>query len=659
MSKIKLSFSFLLTLVLVGMFSVVAFAAPPSSPSITFAEWKNGELHFAWTAPSGATSYTVYIDGATTGITTTNNNYIVTPTPANNVDHTIQVTASNATAETSAKSTIVTVTPTIAHNPADTMEKSQGVGDNGLNNAHNTGVGTINKNPDTQLNNKGVSGAHKLHGSYQNNTNSCASCHQTHTAASGGLLFKNGAYNTCTACHDGTLGFYNVFGTENKDDMGAGTFGGTHDGNMSAHMSTGALEISAAPGSNAKVGTNWTAEFTCASCHDPHGSYSDRLLAVNPNGMSTVMRTSIDANGTKYTKTSDILETDGKTLKAGVTLNGTVYGNKLMDIQVVTTLPSNTVTPIKAEYLNDYVFLQYDITPADVASGGWYENTGLKADRDIAGVPTPDRILQLYRYIGGAWEKAPGTFLTKTGVKNTANWPKLYALAGDTTAITVNEAKATAGDFWFNNSKAFYKIPTTQAVAKVSDVQKAYVVEFGYFAGNKNKLGSNIPTAANGYQPKATDNSFLTTAGKGIKMNEWCGSCHVDYFTRTKTNTGVDGNYTHHTMSDSYNCERCHYAHGTDAKIMRDAQGNTLEDLTAPTGKFVGDQAKAIDYLKDVNQSSALKRFTNMAVCYGCHTSSHAEGFINNNDYNYKDSNQGFQSGSVTKGAKLMPPWAQ
>ncbi|CAG9608449.1 cytochrome c3 family protein [Pseudoneobacillus rhizosphaerae] len=655
MSKVKLSFSFLLTLLLVGMFSVVAFAAAPSAPSVKYFDWKNGNIHVGWTwtaASGGATNvtYKIFVDGDTAGIdvpVASGNSYVATGLTSTD-NHTFQV-AATTTDGISGKSTLVTVVPEKANNEAmvglDGKPIPEGEVDNGINNAHKTGVGQVVKNPGNQLDNAGKIGAHKLHGSYQNNTNSCASCHQTHTAASSGLLFKNGAYNTCTACHDGTLGFYNVFGTSNAEDMGAGTFGGTHDGNMSVHMATGALEISAAPGSNAKVGTTWSAEFTCASCHDPHGSYSDRLLSVNPNGMATVERKSV---------------------------NSTVYGNKLMEVSVYETMPTANIS---ATNLNDYAFKDITISAADIAApvfdtatppkiitpAGYYYNTGLKVG---------DRVLQLQRYIG-SWQNAPGVYLTKQGINNTSYWPKLYkdttlvwppavptSEPGKTTVANANKQDATDGKYWFNNSKAFYKVPGTKGdgtINKITEVQKAYVVQLGYLPSGQNKLGGVVNPAANGYQPLVTDNNYLTTTGKGIQMNEWCGACHVDYFTRTKTNTGVDGNYNHHTMSDSYNCERCHYAHGTDAKIMRDAQGSTLEDLTATGGKFVGNQVKAIEYLKDQNDSSALKRFTNMAVCYGCHTSSHAEGFINNNEYNTTDSNNGFQSGSVTKGQKLIP----
>jgi predicted CXXCH cytochrome family protein len=258
MSKIKVSFSFLLTLMLVAMFSIVASAAgsnpvttPPGDPADVQA-------------------------GVVTNDTDNDNSY-------------------------------------------NTVEKS---------NANKTGS-DIGTNDGSKFNGviksddmvKDASGTHKTqrtHGSYMNNTNSCASCHQTHTGASKNLLFKDGEYATCTACHDGTLGFYNVFTGSNS----AGTFGGTHDGNMSVHLANGTVALTAAPGGNNNGTDNWTAEFTCASCHAPHGSYSDRLLHTDPNGMGNLTADKggkrvenvpvVDANYVVNTTTSDKFTTSTK-----------------------------------------------------------------------------------------------------------------------------------------------------------------------------------------------------------------------------------------------------------------------------------------------------------------------------------------------------------
>lgn len=171
--------------------------------------------------------------------------------------------------------------------------------ENGLDNANQTGLySDINDGLSAADVIKSVYGQ-RVHGQYTKDTNSCASCHETHTASGAKLLFKNGSYNTCVACHDGTMGFYDVLATGHNAST-AGTFGGNPDkalSNSSVHFATGVMKISAAPGGdrdNTDPAT-WGKEFTCTSCHSPHGSYSGRLLSYNPNGVGTTP--AMDENG--------------------------------------------------------------------------------------------------------------------------------------------------------------------------------------------------------------------------------------------------------------------------------------------------------------------------------------------------------------------------
>ncbi len=143
---------------------------------------------------------------------------------------------------------------------------------------------TVNRTETTsQVNGQDFSD--RVHIEFQNNTNSCRSCHEPLTTVSSNYFYHNGVYSTCTACHDGSLGIYNVF-TGNDS---SGSFGGSYSGNMSIHNVNSALKNEAAPGGNRKSEEdNWTANFSCGSCHNPHGSYSDRLLINNPNNMGNV-----------------------------------------------------------------------------------------------------------------------------------------------------------------------------------------------------------------------------------------------------------------------------------------------------------------------------------------------------------------------------------
>ena len=115
---------------------------------------------------------------------------------------------------------------------------------NGLVNSNETGLNTTNKSRTGQ----------NVHGFYQNNTNSCASCHQTHTGNDDNLLLKDGTYSTCSACHDGTTGAFNNFKQKtatNASNSISGTFDISSDvDHGSMHQADGTLQISAAPGGN-------------------------------------------------------------------------------------------------------------------------------------------------------------------------------------------------------------------------------------------------------------------------------------------------------------------------------------------------------------------------------------------------------------------------
>ncbi|OIJ22346.1 hypothetical protein BKP45_06830 [Anaerobacillus alkalidiazotrophicus] len=165
-------------------------------------------------------------------------------------------------------------------------------------NANKTGVLDLKLNHSGQLVPSFDKGGSR-HGNYLNNTNTCATCHQTHTASSRNLIFADNVYQSCIACHDGTGGGasrnvlntdYDFVMTRNSPNGSgstattAGTFAGTHASNMSVHLTTGTVAIKAAPGGNPEGDGK---AFTCASCHNPHGSYSNKYLHHNPNGMAT------------------------------------------------------------------------------------------------------------------------------------------------------------------------------------------------------------------------------------------------------------------------------------------------------------------------------------------------------------------------------------
>ncbi len=427
---------------------------------------------------------------------------------------------------------------------------------NGLQNANKTGQGA-DVNDGSTLNDviKNVPGQ-RTHGEYQNDTNSCASCHQTHTASGKKLLFKNGVYNTCAACHDGTLGFYNVFQSSN-----AGTFGGDPANSASVHLATGAMTVAAAPGGNrTSTDTNsWGKDFTCASCHAPHGSYSDRLLHYNPNFVGATAPTDASGNPTG--------------------------GKKVVNATVAFDSATGKYTAKGAD--------------GKTIAGPW-----------------------IYGYTYGK----PKIYWTQIRVKD-ANGVFQYKYSGDPTKSWNDVLKVNYRGGYFTDPDG--KLAGVALADIQMDVAPATVVKM-------NQTALDIPAAQALGLPVTQVDSYKSG------VSAFCAACHTDYNSNSaQTETGTFSKAFRHKIvqglkagmigePDAYGnnnatmvCLSCHFAHGTDNTIMKNAR----------------DEAGTST---DVNASSALKRYTNMAVCWKCHVDSKAEQLKNNDSlWDQKDAGTG------------------
>ncbi len=163
------------------------------------------------------------------------------------------------------------------------------------------------------------------HGDYSATTDACAGCHRTHTAIGPRLLIANSSYGLCMSCHGSSAlgantnvedGFYlssrdDTFGDE---DLGAAN---TPDGSpllgggfvnyrglavTSIHNMSGDAEDLQAWGNDVARGLTAAItdpEFSCASCHDPHGSTNYRILKTEVNGVP-VQVDQVDENNKDY-----------------------------------------------------------------------------------------------------------------------------------------------------------------------------------------------------------------------------------------------------------------------------------------------------------------------------------------------------------------------
>lgn len=560
----------------------------------------------------------------------------------------------------------------------------------------------------------------RTHGEYQNNTNSCASCHQTHTAAAKDLLFKNSVYDTCTACHDGTLGFYNVFAKGNMAST-AGTFGGDLAGNASIHLAMGEALNGAmsspnpsiydyvwtgmAPGGNnianpfiagsgdrradilddAKgiLASAWKQPFDCAACHAPHGSYSDRILAYNPNDMAN---TDMKQGGNKLVNYA--VYADATILNANVdgapdyvvlkTTKGALAGQKTAQ-NWSSVAKFDATKGMDKLAATDQVIVVMRKAPLDA-------NGDLKQDK-VSGIAQFTYLRDLTPWLyGSSYNPYPTKvyFTRFTDIATTDPAAKSVEYKYDASTKTVvtkfekeyGNAFAT-GDATAMSSINYADIALCYVVKLHGDVVRKdansvpYVTTVDFAARTPIYTGAGVDwTKVN---PDIYDEASTGVEGYGVMIGKYCATCHTDYRAQSAGGRGYDSGsgmytvaYRHDTSNDRYTCLKCHYAHGTDSSVMLDALDYTVDDLQAATTTVVGqkvdglnglvdaygkgwDATSANDYMVDKNGSSALKRYTNMAVCWKCHTDSKSTQIKNNESYwNNNDAPHGGTSGIKT-----------
>ncbi len=461
-------------------------------------------------------------------------------------------------------------------------------------NANHTGEGDLNKARDGQ----------SVHGEYQNNTNSCASCHKTHTAqdSTNMLLFTDTATATCEACHDGTVAPALEHGTN------AGVFTGqdNKETGASEHNVKSGVKIGTAPGGNnaANASGDWSSTLSCSSCHNVHGSDSVALL-----------NTSI-----------------------GDTVNATITA----------PIASSTALPAYAPG-QDYILAWTPVSTSALPwTTGYYKDLVNTGYTDPSGYVVPNskvgsKVLMTYW-----WDAKSGKYVP--------DYP-LWDL-GDTAVTTTAEFKKPNA----SNHIVDYK----HGLAYGSDIEAALPVGTSVTLNVGISVQPYRAVPAGGTQEVTYNRSYFDSSyaeynsGSGRQLSLFCSQCHTDYmsYTRTpQTTAGADGivgtaddaskpgttdtaagsgkydkAHRHRTYTDGYSCTRCHFAHGTDNTVMRDAagykayatEGTQTDDLvlTASTNPATGanyTQAEALTYMTDPNDSSATKRYTGMSVCLGCH----------------------------------------
>ncbi len=487
-----------------------------------------------------------------------------------------------------------------------------------------------------------------VHTDFQLNTNSCASCHMTHTAQARSLLFRNGVYSTCVACHDGTLGFLNVFAIPGESNpyggsQTAGTFAANHARNASVHLATDTMKLAAAPGgnrANAAAGDNgagtWNADFNCASCHGPHGSYSIRLLHYNPAniGMRPAILTGQEANsGGLWFQGAELKDSGGGKLKAyiGTTVVPRQDTPWLYSYAAGATMWNGRQPRFATRIWYDG-FYNPNVThggPMSQFNGAAILNRffSIKYGKGYA-EQTPDQLAAMIAFLenpGLTGPLATGVTPIAPGSFDPANLRIDVGGVIVVTASTRNMVEIAALD------------PSEDNLA-LPEYSRNFIKTNTY----SGKYGT---AGANGLAGAAQGNQYA--------YNLYCAACHTDYLMGAASGQGATngvGVYSkayRHTINrgatvggsmevkgtgNALLCVSCHYVHGVDSSFQQLADGTLVDEAEFRQGTQAGDPNTFMG-ANDVNHSSALKRYINMAVCWTCHANSSAATLKNSSWY--------------------------
>jgi predicted CXXCH cytochrome family protein len=594
MGKVKWSFSLIFAIFLVGILSTAAFASDPYSLK-TIQKGSGLEVSFTGDSnnPLDVEGFNLVVkDGSSTlkeygliKLDSTNKGIFNIPTGVLTVGkvYTVELYHSSDTEHGTLLSKASAVITDGHNNPLLNQNNSPKKTETGSTiTLDKNGNGLLNSNQTGYNNTKKQRSGQNVHGAYQNNTNSCASCHQTHTAQDDNLLFKDGVYSTCSACHDGTTGAFNSFTQTNADTSNnvAGTFDISNDAHGSIHQADGSLKITSAPGGNSESSSKiWNQDFDCASCHAPHGagSNNENNLNIDPLGWGGVQYVSAADGGTKDQQ------------------NGKLF----IDIPIYpqTDNAGNTIA-IPTSFVTPYILVKTKASDSDILPGTVAKDVKSAYAGNYFwarwGVQSGDQVIQTYRWDGKKYVPDYSLWLRDKGYKS----PKGPYKNADTILKDSNDKDLTLDKMTVIWRDGFAFGPD------VAKVVKANV-----------SIGIDVETT--GDVRSLYDPSFASyIPDSGVEMTKYCAACHTDFMSNPGTNEqGVLTAYHRHTMdeiegklvSDQLTCVRCHFAHGTKSQIMKDSSEHLA---TVP------------DSLTDATHSSALKRYINLDSCYtsGCHS---------------------------------------
>jgi hypothetical protein len=443
----------------------------------------------------------------------------------------------------------------------------------------------------------------------------CYRCHSTHAGVTGLLLTTNGNLpktpdnvqvngeavgiitpsTICLACHDGTSSYRSVTGTNNQRMYLSGVFDVTNwTENGSANMSAHTVDIAAgisktiatAPG-NTKEGhhLNTNDDFSCVSCHNPHGSFRG------------------DYRGTGTLRVHNHLKLNPNDSIDGKFKQGYTWSSLLEQ--------KPEVVHINLVRVGDGIYEEALIANGGTANGPWLRSYVSNRDAIVANryVKYPVAVK-----IGGQWVFNTETTATGTAAK---------------VSFSVN---ATTNQIRFD--KPLVQADPGTATLEARVFKPIIMHQSSTFAANFTNAAGEPVTVSNMRKFSVYSQKVGPGEGKTVSwgVNRWCGACHSNYDIADRTvpyevdNASFHGHNVYRNWNDSYatpyssnnlsNCLSCHYAHGTRNDLMMDSNK-----------QIVGTRAGI-----GADPKPANKRYYGGSVCLACHQTSHTYLFLQDSD---------------------------
>jgi hypothetical protein len=382
------------------------------------------------------------------------------------------------------------------------------------------------------------------HKAWHNNGFSCAGCHQ---------INQNEKLNTytCVSCHDGTLGFYNV-----SKEKGESPFHikPVFEWQQQEDVETAEVVQRA---------------LTCSNCHNPHGSYSDRLLNNNPFGTARVTPENGGylAEGSVYNY-SDLVKTHNafKGSFIGGSSSGVWFSRKDGLVED-TKVPIFMLVRGTAQQLD----LVDDGVPANATVIMVYQYLERPATHQIPyrrGYYMPAQLPWLYGYDYGA---SQNNYWTQFFVGDVTNG-NLVTETAKNGVVHYRDVVDALDEEWndqltFNYLKGYvYATDSTLDHVTSGEVAQSHSVilervETANYAGL-----SIVKTNLEGLNQFKFDEKTIRPAygarlgHLAVDISKYCSTCHLPYLAGK-----TDGKFSfaHQNFSDydNWNCLKCHYGH--------------------------------------------------------------------------------------------------